>query len=128
MSVEDNSKLHYINDFLSAPEKQGIPQDIEVSLQDIHDAVSHLEQCIANGQEVPNKVIGRCVRVIKVHQSLKYGFDVSVFFFSWFIYVVLCCVTLCVFVLTFCFVIETYSIAYYSCIVTSISVRRPGVH
>lgn len=78
MSVEDNSKLHYINDFLSAPEKQGIPQDIEVSLQDIYDAISHLEQCIADGQEVPNKVIGRCVRVIKVHQTLKYGLDVSV--------------------------------------------------
>lgn len=72
--------LHYTNDFLPLPEKEGIAHNITTSLHQIHDALTHLESFFINEknhEDIPNKVIGRCIRLIKLHHAMKYPFEVS---------------------------------------------------
>ncbi len=73
--------MHFVNDYLAAPEKNGIPQDISTSVHEINDSLNHLETSLQGNDEIPNKVIGRCTRLIKVHHTMKYPFDVRIIIF-----------------------------------------------
>ncbi len=71
------NSLHFVNAFLCEQERLGIVGDEERSHHDILHALEHVQEIVGKDQYIPNKVIGRVTKLIKVHHTLKYNFTVS---------------------------------------------------
>lgn len=78
MSVTNDA--HFANYFLSDAEWQGIPKDQEQSKERILVGLKKLEETLHNSEPLSNIVLGRALRLIKHHKTLKYHFDVSSIF------------------------------------------------
>jgi hypothetical protein len=87
-SIEDN--FHYSNYLLSDAEFQGIPQDEAQSKERIHGSLDKLAKCLLTEENVSNILLGKCVRLVKHHKSLKYYFDVRMYSFVWSIIFISC--------------------------------------
>jgi hypothetical protein len=78
-SIEDN--FHYSNYLLSDAEFQGIPLDEAQSKERINGSLDKLAKCLLTEENVSNILLGKCVRLVKHHKSLKYYFDVRIILF-----------------------------------------------
>ena len=75
--THNSDNTHFVNSFLCSQERQGVVGDEDRSYHDTLHALDHVHDLVQKNKFLPNKVIGKAVKFIKVHHTLKYNCSVS---------------------------------------------------